>query len=94
MSGRSSIDSLRRLAPVSDSDAAAVFGAAGQEELLAGVTQHAVRPPERTPRLGRRRRRFVLAAVARRAGRDRYRRDGVGDLRGSPARETHERRSV
>ena len=63
MSGRSSIDSLRRLAPVSDSDAAAVFGAAAQEELLAGVTQLPFGRGAH-PRLTPRRRRFVLAAVA------------------------------
>ena len=63
MSGRSSIDSLRRLAPVSDSDAAAVFGAAAQEELLAGVTQLPFGRGAH-PRLAPRRRRFVLAAVA------------------------------
>jgi hypothetical protein len=34
MSGPSSIDSLRRLAIVSDADAAALFGASGREELL------------------------------------------------------------
>jgi hypothetical protein len=39
MSGHSPIESLRRLAPVSDGDAAAAFGVAGREELLAGVTQ-------------------------------------------------------
>ncbi len=38
MSGRSPIDSLRRLSPVSDAEAAAVFGVAGAEELLASVT--------------------------------------------------------
>lgn len=61
MSGRSSIDSLRRLAPVSDSEAAMIFGAAG-EGLLAGVMQlpfgRGARP-RRAPR-----RRLVLAAVA------------------------------
>ena len=85
MSGRSSIDSLRRLAPVSDSDAAAVFGAAAQEELLAGVTQlpfgrgarSAPYPPS-SPVSARRR--------GARAGRDRYRRD-LGDRRLSGARD-------
>jgi hypothetical protein len=38
MSGRSSIDSLRRLAPIADAQAAEVFGVAGREELLTGVT--------------------------------------------------------
>lgn len=48
--------SLRRLLPVSDVDAAAVFGAAGREALLAGVTTGRVREP-------RRRRRLVLAVA-------------------------------
>lgn len=38
MSGRSPIESLQRLAPVSDSDAAALFGPAACEELLDDVT--------------------------------------------------------
>jgi hypothetical protein len=63
MSAHSSIDSLRRLSPVSDVDAAAVFGAAGREELLAGVTRlpfgRGMRA-EQTPR----RRRPVLALAA------------------------------
>jgi hypothetical protein len=52
MSGHSSIDSLRRLAPVSDSDAAEVFGAGGREELLVGVTSSPLgrrRPIRRRP---------------------------------------------
>ena len=63
MSGRSSIDSLRRLAPVSDSDAAAFFGAPGHEELLAGLTQL---PHGRgaTRRPGTHRRRRLVLAVA------------------------------
>jgi hypothetical protein len=60
MSGPSPIDSLRRLETVSDSDAAALFGATGREDLLAGLT--------RLPLGGRRRpatrRRLVLAFVA------------------------------
>lgn len=64
MSGHSSIDSLRRLAPVSDSDAAAAFGAAGREELLADLTHLAYgRGATRRPRI-RRRRRLVLAVAA------------------------------
>jgi hypothetical protein len=47
MSGRSSIDSLRRLAPVSDAQAAEVFGVAGREALLDGVT---TLPPGRAAR--------------------------------------------
>jgi hypothetical protein len=65
MSGRSSIDSLRRLAPVSDSEAAAIFGTPGCEELLADLTRlplgRAARPD---PASRRRRRRLVLAAAA------------------------------
>jgi hypothetical protein len=63
MSGRSSIDALRRLAPVSDSEAATVFGASAHEDLLAGVTGL---PFWRGARPGPapRRRRYVLAAVA------------------------------
>ena len=49
MSGRSSIESLRRLARVSDPEAAAVFGPAGCEELLAGITELPF-GPERTAR--------------------------------------------
>jgi hypothetical protein len=53
MSGRSSIDSLQRLSPVSDADAAALFGAAGREELLAdvvGLPFGRARAQKRTPR--------------------------------------------
>ena len=63
MSGHSSIDSLRRLAPVSDSEAAMVFGAAADDELLAAVTQLPLGRGAR-PRRAPRRRRLVLAAVA------------------------------
>jgi hypothetical protein len=63
MSGRSSIDSLRRLAPVSDSDAAAFFGADGREGLLADLTQLPYgRGATRRP-AGRRRRRLVRAVA-------------------------------
>jgi hypothetical protein len=63
MSGPSSIDSLCRLAPVSDSEAAAVF-AAGREDLLTGLTQQpvgraAVQRPARRRRIV-----LVLAALA------------------------------
>ena len=44
MSGHSPIDSLRRLARVSDTDAAGVFGDAAREELLANLVGLAVRP--------------------------------------------------
>jgi hypothetical protein len=64
MSGHSSIDSLRRLAPVSDSDAAAAFGGAGREELLAELTHLAYgRGAAPRPRI-RRQRRLVLAVAA------------------------------
>jgi hypothetical protein len=88
MSGRSPIDSLRRLSPVTDSDAGAVFGTAGCEELLAGLTDL----PFGRPRAGHapprhRRRRLVLAfavialaAIATAAT--------WAALRGGPARET------
>jgi hypothetical protein len=66
MSGRSSIDSLRRLAPVSDSDAAGVFSVMGREDLLVELTQlpfgrGASRRPAST---GRRRLVIAFAAVA------------------------------
>jgi hypothetical protein len=62
MAASSPIESLRRLAPVSDDDAAAVFGAAGREDLLAGVTSLRF---GRRPRLlpATRRRRLVLAVA-------------------------------
>jgi hypothetical protein len=63
MSGRSSIDSLRRLATVSDAEAATMFGPAGRETLLEDVTRMPVGRGAR-PRLARRRRRLVIAAVA------------------------------
>lgn len=63
MSGRNSIDSLRRLAPVSDADAAAAFAASGHEELLDGVTRQPIGRGAR-PRPTRRRRRLVLAVAA------------------------------
>jgi hypothetical protein len=61
MSGRSSIDSLQQLAPVSDLEAATVF-AAGREELLAGVLSL---PPGRTRiRQAARHRRTLVVAIA------------------------------
>jgi hypothetical protein len=64
MSGRSSIDSLRRLSPVSDGDAAAVFGTAGQEELLADLTRLPFgRGAQRRPVTHRRRRLALAVAV-------------------------------
>jgi hypothetical protein len=61
MSGSSPIDSLRRLSPVSDASAAAVFGVAGREELLAGVTGLPLCRHAERPRATRRRRPLVLA---------------------------------
>ena len=61
MSGHSPIDSLRHLAPVSDTQAAETFGAAGREELLDDVTRLPVgRGARRRPA---RRRRLVLAVA-------------------------------
>ena len=62
MSGRSAIDLLQRLAPVSDSDAAALFGTAGREELLAELTQLPFGRGAR-PRPATGRRRLVLAVA-------------------------------
>jgi hypothetical protein len=61
MSGRSSIDALRRLAPVSDGEAAAVFGAAGREALLEDVGRLPFVGETRSRPVTRRRRPFVLA---------------------------------
>ena len=60
MSGPSPIDSLRRLSPVSDASAAAVFGVAGREELLAGVTRLPLGSRKRLRHVTRRRRPLVL----------------------------------
>ena len=86
MSGRSPIDSLRRLSPVSDTDAAAVFGVAARDELLDGVTDLPIGRPRRTrPTTPRRRLVLAIAAVALVA---------IATaatwvvLRGAPARET------
>ncbi len=84
MSGHSPIDALRQLAPVSDVEAVAIFGTAGCEELLAGVTREALGRPART--VARRRRPLVLAlavvvAAATAAG-------AWAVLHGSPAQET------
>ena len=61
MSGHSPIDSLRRLAPVSDVEAVSVFGVASREELLAGVTRQ---PFGRGARAVTRRRRPLVLALA------------------------------
>jgi hypothetical protein len=86
MSGRSSIDSLRRLSPASDVEAAAVFGVAGREALLAAVTDSPVgrarRAPKATPR-----RRLVLALAALALVAIATAATWVA-LRGAPARET------
>jgi hypothetical protein len=86
MSGRSSIDSLRRLSPVSDADAAAVFGVAGREALLEGVTVlpigRGARPRPIAPR-----RRLVLAVAAVALVAIATAGTWVA-LRGGPARET------
>ena len=63
MSGPSPIDSLRHLASVTDTEAASVFGAAGRDELLAGLVQLPIGRGAR-PRPIRRRRRLVLAVAA------------------------------
>jgi hypothetical protein len=84
MSGRSPIDSLLRLAPVSDGEAAAIFGVTGREELLAGLTRLS------SPRAARRavtRRRLVLAVAAVAVVATATAATWVV-LRGGPARET------
>jgi hypothetical protein len=68
MSGHSPIDSLRRLAPVSDADAAAVFGAEGREALLADLTHLSFGRAVRRPPVTRRRRLVLAAAVLAVAG--------------------------
>lgn len=86
MSGRSPIDSLRRLSPASDAEAATAFGVAGCEELLEGVTSlpfgRGRRAPQATPR-----RRLVLAAAAVALVAIATAATWVA-LRGAPARET------
>jgi hypothetical protein len=85
MSGHSPIDSLRRLAAVSDSDAAELFGVAAREELLAGVTCLPLRRSARR-RLPVTRRRLVLAFVALAVAATATAATWV--IVGSPARET------
>jgi hypothetical protein len=86
MSGRSLIESLRRLAPVADVEAAAVFGTAGREDLLDGLQQLPIGRGAR-PRPVTRRRRLVvvLAAIAVVATATAA---TWAALRGAPARET------
>jgi hypothetical protein len=84
MSGHSPIDSLRRLAAVSDSDAAELFGVAGREDLLAGVVRLPLRRSARRRPLTRRR--LVLAFVALAVAATATAATWV--IVGSPARET------
>jgi len=85
MNTSSPIDSLRRLARVSDAEAAAVFGAAGREELLAAVTslrfgrRSRLRPTTRRGRLA------LAAAVLALAG---IATAGTWAVLRAPARET------
>ena len=60
--------SLRRLSPVSDADAAALFGATGCEELLADVTRLPVGRGGRSQPATRRRRLVLAVAVLALAG--------------------------
>lgn len=86
MSGRSPIDSLRRLSPVSDADAAAVFAPAAREELLESLAQLPFgrhrRARHATPR-----RRLVLAVAVVALAVTATAATWVA-LRGAPARET------
>jgi hypothetical protein len=63
MSGHSPIESLRRLAPVSDSDAAALFGTAGCEELLEAVANLPLGRSQRAKRATPRRRLVLAVAI-------------------------------
>ena len=86
MSGRSSIDALRRLSPVADAEAATVFSAAGREELLEHVTGLPFGRPRRA-RQATPRRRLVLAVAALALVAIATAATWVA-LRGAPARET------
>jgi hypothetical protein len=86
MSGHSSIDSLRRLSPVSDAEAAEVFGVAGREALLETVTHLPFgrrRQPRRTTH-GRRRPLVLALALVVAAGTA----AAAWAILGSSARET------
>src|SRR5205085_2100789 len=61
MSGRNAMDSLQRLSAVSDAEAAAVFGVAGREELLADLTHLPFGRGASARRAQRSRRPLVLA---------------------------------
>ena len=61
MSGRDPIDSLRRLSPGSDAEAAAVFAVAGAEELLADLVRLPFGSRGRAREATRRRRPLVIA---------------------------------
>lgn len=64
MSGRNPIDSLRRLASVTDAEAAGAFGEASREELLALVTGLPLGNAPRRPATRRPRRRLIVAFAA------------------------------
>jgi hypothetical protein len=68
MSGHSPTDPVRRLAPITDTDAAAVFGAAGREGLLADLTNLPFGRGARRRPVTRRRRLVLAAAVVAVAG--------------------------
>jgi hypothetical protein len=63
MSGRSPIDSLRRLAPATNAEAVAAFGVAGREALLESVTEMPFGRPRPAARRAPSRRRLALAAA-------------------------------
>ena len=86
MSGRSSIDAVRRLAAVSDLEAVDVFGTGGRDALLDDLTRQPFGRGAR-PRLAQRRRRLVIAAVAVALVATATAATWVV-LRGAPARET------
>ena len=63
MSGRDLVDSVRTISPASDAEAAAVFGAAGCEELLAGATRLPFGRGAQTAKATYRRRPLVLVVA-------------------------------
>jgi hypothetical protein len=84
MSGHSPIDSLRRLSPISDAEAAVVFGS-GREQLLDGLTRQPF-GRARPRRVTHRRRSLVLALAVVAAAATAAAAWAV--LHGSPAHET------
>ena len=86
MSGPSPTDALRRLAPVSDTEAAETFGVAGRDELLDGVTGLPFGRGARPRTATYRRRSLVLAAAVLAAAATAATAWAV--LRGSSAHET------